>query len=196
MSPATFDADICEARRDRAAFERLLMRYAPYLRLLAEQSIGPMLQRREDASDIVQLTLIEAVESFDQFQGASEPEFTGWIKKILRNNVANAVRDNHAAKRDLRLERYLDLAEETATITWFQPAAEMSSPSLQLIRAEAALELARALELLPDDQRLAVRMRHLEGRSLSDISESLSKSPAAIAGLIRRGVHRLREALA
>ena len=172
------------------------MRYAPYLRLLAEQSIGPMLQRREDASDIVQLTLIEAVESFDQFRGASEPEFTGWIKRILRNNLANAVRDNHAAKRDLRLERYLDLAEATATITWFQPAAEVSSPSLQLIRAEAALELARALELLPDDQRLAVRMRHLEGRSLSDISESLSKSPAAIAGLIRRGVHRLREALA
>ncbi|MBA3480185.1 MAG: hypothetical protein H0T51_00085 [Pirellulales bacterium] len=63
------------------------------------------------------------------------------------------------------------------------------------IKAEAALDLANALEALPDDQRLAVRMRHLEGRSLTEIAESLAKSPAAVAGLIRRGVHRLREDL-
>lgn len=195
LSPGSLDSVIRDARVSQAALENLLVHYAPFLRLLAEQSIGAALRRREDASDIVQQTMIEATTAFAQFKGHSEPEFTGWLKQILRRNVANCVRDNFAAKRDLRLERYLDQADTTATITWFQPAAHTSSPSVQLIRAERALELAHALESLPDEQRLAVRMRHVDGQSLQEISAALHKTPASVAGLIRRGVRRLREAL-
>lgn len=39
-------------------------------------------------------------------------------------------------------------------------------------------------------------MRHLEGLPLAEIAEKLGKTPAAAAGLIRRGVRRLRQQLA
>jgi RNA polymerase sigma-70 factor (ECF subfamily) len=196
IAPPQLDDDICAARDDRRALERLLTHYGPFLRLIAEQSIGPALRRREDASDIVQRTLVEAAADIGRFQGRTEPEFSAWIRQILRRNVANLVRDHHAGKRDIRRERYTDDGESSASISWRMPAAKGPSPSMRLIKAEAALGLARSLEQLPDDQRRAVVMRHLEGCSLAEIAEAMQKSPAAVAGLIRRGVRSLRDALA
>jgi RNA polymerase sigma-70 factor (ECF subfamily) len=196
-SPLRLDDDIRSARHDRLALERLLAHYGPFLRLTAEQSIGAALRRREDASDIVQRTLVEAAAAIEQFHGHTEPEFSAWIRQILRRNVANAVRDHHAEKRDVRRERYVvDDGEPSAMISWRLPAADQTSPSLRLIKAEAALNLARSLERLPDDQRQAVSMRHLEGLALAKIAEAMKKTPAAVAGLIRRGVAALRLELA
>jgi RNA polymerase sigma-70 factor (ECF subfamily) len=71
-------------------------------------------------------------------------------------------------------------------------AADQSSPSHRAIRAEAAIKLARALRQLPEDQREAVRLRHLEGWSLSELAEHFGRSQFAVAGLVKRGLQTLR----
>jgi RNA polymerase sigma-70 factor (ECF subfamily) len=63
------------------------------------------------------------------------------------------------------------------------------------MRAEDAERLVRALAALPEDQREAVRLRHLEGWPLTAIAEKLDRSLAAAAGLIKRGMQTLRDAL-
>jgi RNA polymerase sigma-70 factor (ECF subfamily) len=73
--------------------------------------------------------------------------------------------------------------------------AGLSSPSQKAIRGEEAQQLAQALAVLPDDQRDAVRLRHLEGWALADIARHLGRSPAATAGLIKRGMQVLRRRL-
>jgi RNA polymerase sigma-70 factor (ECF subfamily) len=186
---------LAKSRTDPDAADQLLEMYRPVLKLISQQIIGPGLQRREDASDIVQRTVLEAYAAFEQFRGESEPEFSAWLKQILHRNVTNLVRDNRAAKRDLRREQYLDAAEGSVSITWMQPAGRGTTPSQRVIRAEAAVNLAQALDELPDAQRQAVRMRHLEGRGIDEIAEAMDKTPAAVAGLIRRGLQTLRERL-
>jgi len=186
---------LTESRANPEAADRLLELYRPVLRLIAEHLVGSGLRRREDASDIVQRTVLEAYAAFEQFQGQSEPEFSAWLKQILRRNVANLVRDNRAAKRDVRREQYLDAAEGSVSVTWMQPAGRGTTPSQRVIKAEAALNLAHAIDELPDGQRVAVRMRHLEGCSIDEIAEAMQKSPAAVAGLIRRGLDALRQQL-
>jgi RNA polymerase sigma-70 factor (ECF subfamily) len=187
---------LIESRSDHNAADRLLELYRPILKLIADQMIGPGLQRREDASDIVQRTVLEAYAAFEQFAGVSEAEFSAWLKQILRRNVMNLVRDSRAAKRDLRREKYLDAADTSVSVTWMQPAGTGTTPSERVIRAEAALNLAQAIEELPDAQQAAVRMRHLEGLGLDEIAAVMNKTPAAVAGLIRRGLQTLRERLA
>jgi RNA polymerase sigma-70 factor (ECF subfamily) len=184
------------SRTDSDAADRLLELYRPVLRLMAQQMIGAGLQRREDASDIVQRTTLEAYAAFEQFQGESEPEFSAWLKQILRRNITNLVRDNRAAKRDVRREQYLDDAEGSVSVTWMQPAGRGTTPSQRVIKAEAALNLAREIDALPAEQCIAVRMRHLEGRGVDEIAAAMNKTPAAAAGLIRRGLQTLRERLA
>jgi RNA polymerase sigma-70 factor, ECF subfamily len=186
---------LAASRDDPDAVDRLLTLYRPVLKLIAEQVVGPGLQRREDASDIVQRTTLEAYAAFEDFHGTSEAEFSAWLKQILRRNVANLVRDNRAAKRDVRREQYFDAAERTVSVTWMQPAGRGTTPSMKVIKAEAALNLANAIEQLPDDQQTAVRMRHLEGRGIDEIATAMEKSPAAVAGLVRRGLQSLRERL-
>ncbi|MCO6042685.1 sigma-70 family RNA polymerase sigma factor [Aeoliella sp. ICT_H6.2] len=181
---------------DAVALEQLLTQYRPFLRIIAEQKIGPALRRRHDGSDIVQQTCVEAVTAFPAFRGATEPELSAWLKQILRRNVANLVRDNRAAKRDLRRETELDRrGNESATLQWFEPAGEQSSPSQRAVRGEDAIELAQAIESLPDDQRRAVQLRYLEARSLDEIGEALDRSSSAVAGLLHRGMRSLKSKL-
>jgi RNA polymerase sigma-70 factor (ECF subfamily) len=60
---------------------------------------------------------------------------------------------------------------------------------------EQLFHLASALALLPEEQRNVVELKHLQGWSVVEICQHLGKSESAIAGLLRRGLQRLRELL-
>ena len=72
-------------------------------------------------------------------------------------------------------------------------AADQSSPSGRAERHEELLRLAAALTALPDDQRRAVEMHHLEGRPLAEVAAELGRSKGAVAQLLFRGLKKLRE---
>ena len=174
------------------ALNQLCTDYRQMLRLVAERAIGPEMARRTDASDLVQQTELEAFRAFASFQGSTEGEFVAWVKQILKRNVANVVRDNRAAKRDHRKEQYIHAASQSVSVTWLHPAERGKTPSQHVMYGEAALKLATAINNLPEKQRTAVRMRHLEGMALRDIAEAMESSPGAVAGLIRRGITALQ----
>jgi RNA polymerase sigma-70 factor (ECF subfamily) len=71
-------------------------------------------------------------------------------------------------------------------------AADQSTPSQAVGRHEDAVLLAQALARLPEHQRQALILRHCQGRSLEEISTELGRTPAAVAGLLKRGLHQLR----
>jgi len=48
---------------------------------------------------------------------------------------------------------------------------------------------------LPTAQCEAIVLHHLQGLPLSEVAEQLDKSPAAVAGLLHRGLRRLREVM-
>jgi RNA polymerase sigma factor (sigma-70 family) len=55
--------------------------------------------------------------------------------------------------------------------------------------------MMQALARLPEAQREALVLRHCENWSLADISRHLNRTPAAVAGLLKRGLKQLREHL-
>jgi RNA polymerase sigma-70 factor (ECF subfamily) len=60
------------------------------------------------------------------------------------------------------------------------------------MRNEDVLQLAAAIEALPEDQRQAVVLHHLQGHSAADIAARLGRTEVAVAGLLRRGLKKLR----
>lgn len=72
-------------------------------------------------------------------------------------------------------------------------AAEQSSPSHHVMRVEEALRVAQGIQSLPEDQRDAVVMYYWEDCTLADVGAHLNRSAAAAAGLVHRGLKRLRE---
>ncbi len=74
-------------------------------------------------------------------------------------------------------------------------AADQTSPSERVIRREEVLRLACALGQLPEDQRRAIELHYLRGLVLSEAAGLMDRSPAAVAGLLFRGLKKLRELL-
>ena len=189
----TIQPQIAAAREGDGNFHQ----YRSYLYLLARSHIGRRNQSRLDPSDIVQQTLLQAHQKQSQYRGASEAELMGWLRQILANYLADAVRGLARAKRDVSRERPLDQELDdsfTRVDGWL--AAVQSSPSQQAVRSEELIRLADALTSLPLAQREAIVLHHLQGLPLAEVGQQLEKSPAAVAGLLHRGLKRLREVLA
>jgi RNA polymerase sigma-70 factor (ECF subfamily) len=108
---------------------------------------------------------------------------------MLACNLADALRSLGRAKRDVVREQSLEASSARLT-SWL--AAEQSTPSQEAQRHEDVLRLAEALATLPEAQREALVLRHCKGQSLAAISQHLERSPAAVAGLLKRGLRKLR----
>lgn len=168
--------------------------YRPWCRVFVRQTLHGGIGRRIDESDIIQRTWVDVLTKIDQFRGSTEQEFFGWVRTCLSNNLKNAMRDQMAAKRDIRREQSF-CEMDTATLAWFEPQADVESPSGHAIRGENALALAAALEALSDGQREAIELRHLRGLKLVEVAEEMGKSPDAVVGLIRRGMDTLTKTI-
>jgi RNA polymerase sigma-70 factor, ECF subfamily len=173
-------------------------KYRSYLYLLARSHIGARHRGRLDPSDLVQQTLLEAHQTRDRFRGTTSAERMAWLKQILANNLADALRAVARAKRDVTRERPLDPHRASHSFSrvddWL--VAVQSSPSHRAIRDEDMLRLADSLTSLPALQREAVVLRYLQGLTLVEVGRQLDKTPAAVAGLLHRGLKRLKEILA
>jgi RNA polymerase sigma-70 factor (ECF subfamily) len=181
---------------DREALGRLLEAQRATLHRLAERQLIGRIAVRVDASDIIQQTFLEAHRNFRQFAGTDARELAAWLQRILDHKVAGAIRDHTLLqKRNIRRDRSMDDSHGGLASLKQQLDAGLSSPSQKAIRGEEAQRLEQALAVLPEDQREAVRLRHLEGWALADIARHLGRSPAATAGLIKRGMQVLRRRL-
>jgi RNA polymerase sigma-70 factor (ECF subfamily) len=176
--------------------ERPLEGYRDYLRLLTRVQLSLRLQAKVDASDIVQQTLLEAHRCRDQFRGQSEAERLAWLRAILANVLAATARRFSAESRDLGRERSLE-AEVDLSSSRLECllAADQTSPSERAVRGEDLLRLAHAMTCLLPDQRQVVEMHHLKGLPLAEVAALMGRSRPAVAGLLFRGLNKLRELL-
>ena len=186
----------CAREGDEQQLGRLLTLYRNYLTILATTQLDARLRRRISPSDLVQEAMLGAYRDFPKFRGNSERELLGWLRQILANQLADAVRGLTRAKRDVTRERSLDheLNDSFSRVDGWLAAAQ-SSPSQQVVRAEELVHLANALTGLPSAQREAIVLHHLQGLPLAEVANQLEKSPAAVAGLLHRGLKGLREVM-
>jgi RNA polymerase sigma-70 factor, ECF subfamily len=174
-----------------------LERYRHYLAALARAQVDPALREKVDLSGVVQQTFLEAHQKLHELNGATPEQFAGWLRQILAHNLADALRNLGAAKRNAARQRSLETALEESSLrlgNWLA-STEQSSPSLNLQRQERALQLADALATLPEAQREALVLRYWHDWPLERIARQLNRTPAAVAGLLKRGLKELRGVL-
>jgi RNA polymerase sigma-70 factor (ECF subfamily) len=117
-----------------------------------------------------------------------------WLRQALANNLRDAWRAARREKRDVRREQPLQEAvEQSSAKLQNMLAAAQSSPSQRAVRNEDLLRLADALARLPESQRQALVLHHLQGFSLKETALTLGRADAAVAGLLHRGLKLLRE---
>ena len=178
-------------------FATTLEGFRKYLRLLTDLQLSPDLKGKVDPSGVVQQTLLEAYQARDQFPAGDFARQAAWLRRILANNLADEIRRvtrrGQARAREVSLEQALEESADRLE-TWL--AREQSTPSGRVAGEEQLLRLSDALTRLPEDQRLAVELHHLQGLSLADVGARLGRSREAVAGLVFRGLRKLRDLLA
>ena len=173
-----------------------LEQYRRYLTLLAELQLNPRLRGKADASDIVQQTMLEAHRDFAGFRGKTDAEMRVWLKMILTNNLTNVAKHFGTQKRNAGREISLEADfEQSSAQLLGQLLADQTSPSMKLMKQERSEQLADALLKLLDDERAAVVLKHFHNWSVAEIAQSLGRTQEAVAGLLRRGLKKLRDHL-
>ena len=151
-----------------AAFERFYRRYAQHV----YRYTLAVLRNPADAEDVTQTTFLNAYRAMQQGQRPEKPH--NWLIKIAHN----ACRSRYLARRRRVAEVPLDDAINDIVV------APEERPNVRAV--------LRALGRLPFNQRSALVMRELEGRSYNEIADTLGVSVPAVEMLIFRARKAMR----
>ncbi len=178
---------------DASAVDRLFGRYSRYAVDCARQLAGEALRRKEDVEDLAQSALREVWRDFGRFDYRGIGSLDRFVRKVVENKVRKKAEYWDAQRRDADLERALrppggDLSE-TKTIDL--PADDLSTTQV-VTRHETEERVRRAIDRLPEEHAIPLRLHFLEDLSLKEVAERLSlPSPDAA----RMRVQRARTAL-
>ncbi|GEP59236.1 sigma-70 family RNA polymerase sigma factor [Reyranella soli] len=156
----------------KAEFERLLAELRPRLHRYCAHMTGSVI----DGEDVLQETLIKAIEAFPHTGPLANAE--GWLFRIAHNASLDFLR------RRARREGVQDGEEELETI---------ADPDSAIERRQAAAASLRILMRLPVAQRSSVILMDVLGHSLEEISEVLESTVPAVKANLHRGRQRLSE---
>ena len=182
---------------DRAALERLLLTHYDDLSQRIGSKLPPRLQSTQAVEDILQLTFMQAFRDIATFEQRTDAGFGDWLARIAENRLCDAIRQHDRPKHGGDLRRVEDAPRDDSRIVslWDWIAADDTSPASAAVRSEALQALQVALAALPEDQRAAIQMQQLEGKSVEDTAAALGRTPGAIRGLVHRGKLELVAAL-
>ncbi|MEQ8667558.1 MAG: sigma-70 family RNA polymerase sigma factor [Pirellulales bacterium] len=190
-----FAAALNAARGSDSALGRLFEGCRDYLLLVANDELPSDVRQKVAASDLVQETFIEARHSLAEFRGAESGEFRAWMRRILVNNVNDAIRKyRNAAKRSIAREVPVDEAtRDQAQANGF--ASLKDTPSKTVAKQEERQRVAAQLETLPDDHRRVIMLRNYEQRTFVEIGHLMEKTPDAVRMLWGRAIRKLATAM-
>ena len=167
---------------DGAARERLVARYLPILRRWAHGRLPFSARGLADTDDLVQVTLLRALDRVEEFEPRREGAFLAYLRSILLNAI------RYEIWRSVRLPGGAKLGENVAD--------PEPSPLEQAIGRDLLDSYETALATLPEDQQEAVILRVEFGFTHEEIAAATG-SPSANAARMRvsRALVRLAEAL-
>jgi len=190
-----------ESEADRVLLERaragssealgaLLEGSARRLLALIRLRLGPGLRARLESRDILQATLLKALERFGHFEGNQVGPLMSWLARIAENEIRDQADFHGAQRRDAARAVPLETSPGVERV-----AAQVRSQTSRIALGEQLERLERALEGLEPDQREVVILRRLEELSFPDIAPRLGRSTDACRMLFARAMTKLTLAL-
>jgi RNA polymerase sigma-70 factor (ECF subfamily) len=160
---------------DVDAFSILVERYYDHYVRFAVHLVG----NREDAEEVVQDTFLRAYRALARYE--ERERFGAWLLRILVNRARTV-----SAIGRRREKMFPEQVDDTL------PEAAEPHPA---DRAALREEMARALDQLGPDQRVAFLLHYVEGLSYEEIAAVTGSGVSALKMRVKRSCERLREIL-
>lgn len=164
---------------DRAAAQILTLRLTPMALRVARRMLGDW----AEAEDVAQEAMMRLWRIAPEWR-QGEAKVTTWLYRVVTNLATDRLRKRKGYRQGIGLEEAPEVADA---------APDVETRMMDGDRAEA---LQAALDQLPERQRQAVVLRHIEGLSNPEIAAVLEIGVEAVESLTARGKRALAAALA
>jgi RNA polymerase sigma factor (sigma-70 family) len=179
---------------EQELIQRLKQKDEPAFRWLVEHhrnrvfhTVLTILQDTKEAEDTAQDTFIQVYESIASFR--AESSVATWIYQIAVRKALEKLRKQKAKKRLQTL------------LPWWMPEENKSAdalflhPGIALEKKEKAAILFKAIETLPEKQRLAFTLIKVQGMNYDEACAILQQNVKAVESLITRAKVNLQKKL-
>lgn len=167
-------------RGDQAAFDLLVRKYQHRIAAL----IGRYVSDWSECQDVAQDTFIRAYRAIGNFRG--DAQFYTWLHRIAVNTAKNhLVAHNRRPPND-----DIDVADAEQFDSGIR-LRDTDTPERELARQQMEQAVMRAVEALPEELRLAISLREVDGLSYEEIARRMD----CPIGTVRSRIFRAREAI-
>jgi len=165
---------------DQTAFDLLVRKYQH--RILAV--IGRFIRDPAEAQDVAQEVFLRAYRALGNFRGDSA--FYTWVYKIAVNTAKN-----HLVAQSRRPPGDDVAIEDAVHFTADSQLKDRATPENELLRQEIERHVTAAVDDLPEELRMAITLREVDGLSYEEIAEVMG----CPIGTVRSRIFRAREAI-
>ena len=165
---------------DMAAFDLLVRKYQHRVAAL----VGRYVQDWSECQDIAQETFIRAYRAIGNFRG--DAQFYTWLHRIAVNTAKNhlVAGNRRPPGADIDVE---DAEQFDSGIR----LRDNDTPEREMMRRQMEQTVLRAVEGLPEELRVAISLREVEGLSYEEIAQRMG----CPVGTVRSRIFRAREAI-
>ncbi len=179
MTVSEAPAILARARQgDSEAFRAIVEKHSRSAFRLAFRMTG----NEQDAEDVVQEGFLRAYRHLGRFEARAD--FGTWLYRIVANCAIELMRTRRSRQSRARIE---PLDEMTVS-----PASESPGPDRLAESADISRRVRVALDGLSPLERAAFTLRHYEGRTIDEVSRTLSVGTSAAKHAVFRAVKKLR----
>jgi RNA polymerase sigma factor (sigma-70 family) len=149
-----------------------------------------LVQNRHDAEDVTQEVFVNLHQTLSSFKGQSQ--LSTWIYRITVNKSLDFLKARQAKKRSgFIVSLFGSKNDDDRPID----VPDFVHPGVQMERQEAAAALFRAINQLPEQQKVAFTLSKVEGLSYQEIADVLQLSIPSIESLLFRAKQNLQKLL-
>lgn len=167
---------------DDKAFEKLLLKYKNKV----YTSIFLIIKDHEISDDIFQETFIKVIDKLKQEKYNEEGKFLPWVLRISHNLCMDYFRKNQK-------ERIVSNDNPEYDIMDNLTLDDHNSREEELIEAESQIDVAKYIDLLPDEQKEVIMLRHYYDYSFKEIAEMTGTNINTSLGRMRYALINLRK---
>ena len=157
-----------------SAFNELVSRYQQ----IVINTCYRFLLSKEDAEDVSQDVFVEVYQSISSYR--AEAKLSTWIYRIAVTKCLDEIKKRNRKKRITSVGKILHLDN---LVNWI---AGGERPDKALDTDETMKAVLRALDTLPDSQRVAFTLSKIEGYTNTEIAEIMNTTLLAVESLISR----------
>ena len=162
---------------DKEAFHLLISKYHPFVYRFLLNLNG----NEQIAEDLTQDTFIKLIRSIDKFDINGKAQFSTYIITIAKNTYIDYYRKEKRFNHFIPLDEKLDIQDLGVNVEE-QVAAKLLGQNI-----------IANLEELSEEQRIAIKLKYIEGMTLKEIGEMLNTEPKTVKSRIHNGIVRLRK---